>query len=527
MLVAADPALLVVAKNLKEAEQPSSVQKIAFVVYRTAGVVRRGLLRSGQANALDSASRTDMPKFVRETLDPWAVKLDMVMSRVWQPILDGIKRSAFETITHNIDPTGRGPGRASQSEGAAATASEAVVTAAGPPRSASMMSSAIFGANASTVASAAGPGLSAPCSPYLRDLHNILIAASRTFAWIALPSTSSAEHARAPTDADVQRWRVAIGSSLVWKMLLYTSSCRADATGQALARRVTPAPASALRVRDDLHPHVSRDYTTAGGQQTGTRRSASALGLGRFGRPTANGKRSPSPPASKELLSAGSQLPDLMAFEMIIKQFVLPVVGSAAPSHTADEPACDAGSSCKICEGRYIPADVEESDDEDMLPREAMQEAMTALSATIVLFRAFAELAKPAETLLSAVTNVDDIKNAIWLGICPNLVRAMDTMPALILMHAIVSHMPVSCGVSPPYMLWKSTWEEYANTMRGFHSAEEWVPEIGWELLKECDMVAATSNAQTMDDDGKVKWLQLLRRAIVDLAEVDDIAPTQ
>ena len=69
-------------------------------------------------------------------------------------------------------------------------------------------------------------------------------------------------------------------------------------------------------------------------------------------------------------------------------------------STNPNEAACNKGKDCLNCKGRYIPSDEENSDDEDALSREAMQEAMTALSSIVVFLRALAVERKLVAVLL-------------------------------------------------------------------------------------------------------------------------------
>lgn len=220
-------------------------------------------------------------------------------------------------------------------------------------------------------------------------------------------------------------------------------------------------------------------------------------------------------------------------FESILETFVaslLPSRSSAWDGHAVDAAGdpnaapCSRKKACPICRGRYIPLDLDDSDDEEALPREAMQEAMTALSSFIVILRAFAVDPAPVTTMLRAVEAVDDLSLAPEL--CPNLIRALDTSPPLVLLQEIVSRIPRAYGFRFPHELWSTTWRDFESTMKGFHTGEEWVGEIGWELLKEAKRVHATLLREEDGDEKAVDpvgWLRLLRDAVTDLAEVDDL----
>jgi hypothetical protein len=258
----------------------------------------------------------------------------------------------------------------------------------------------------------------------------------------------------------------------------------------------------------------------------------SAMGMGRLrGASSHAGKRSPSPPAASSDETAAKLVVEVEAFEAIIEKFVSSLLmhtpyDNTGTSTIPKEAACGKGKDCLNCKGRYIPLDEEDSDDEDALPREAMQEAMTALSSFVVVLRTFAVERSPVAVLLGGTHAVDDISLAP--EICPNLIRALDTLPPLILLQTLVSRIPGQYGFRAPYELWSTTWRDYEQTMKGFHTGEEWVGEVGWELLKECKKVEqrlmsaedGEEEAQHLRQDG---WLKLVRLAVTELAEVDDL----
>lgn len=255
------------------------------------------------------------------------------------------------------------------------------------------------------------------------------------------------------------------------------------------------------------------------------------MGMGRLRPSSAAGKRSPSPPAQHAEVASHSLIAELGAFEGIIERFISSLLAHPHPSAplnsgNINEAPCTKGRDCNICNARYIPLDIEESDDEEALPREAMQEAMTALSSFVVVLRGFTVYHEPAKLILRAIQAVDDITLAP--EICPNLIRALDTLPPLVLLQELVSRLPRYYGFRPPHELLNTSWKTYEHTMKGFHTGEEWVGDIGWELLKEIRRVREHLVAEECehgegsktDEEG---WLAMLSLAITELAEVDDI----
>ena len=506
-----DPSLLTVARTVKEAEHPPVSQKYSFMILRAAWELKRGLMRAC-APAVDpvTGKEEQMPRFVKDMLAPWISKLDLLAGKIWNPILAAIKEEVVKCVTVQCAQEARvtPPAVNTPLPHAGTIAGAASVRALSLTRASTGM------ANHASAASTLDT-----LPTYLRDLSALLAATSRTFSWL---STSDADH---------HQWRAQIGSTVIWKMLLVISSRRVEGFGGTVIQRRGSPPLGAVSVTATAAPVVPR-------------RSMSAMGMGRLRPASASGKRSPSPPPAAALSVQEMKLiAEVEAFESILEKFVSSLLPS--PSSTWDGHAIDAAGDhnaipcskkkeCPTCRGRYIPLDLDDSDDEEALPREAMQEAMAALSSFIVILRGCSTFVSSASgvgligTLIQAISAVDDLRLAPQ--ICPNLVRALDTIPPLILIQELVSRVPVYYGLRFPHELWGATWREFEKTMRGFHAGDEWVGEIGWELLNEARRVrkelAKQLNLDPMlakdeevDPDG---WLELLRKAVTDLAEVDD-----
>ena len=510
----ADSSVLYVAKSIKEAENPPPSQRFSFLVLRSAWELKSGLNKACSNLIGQGGKEEQMPRFVKDTLAPWITKLDLLANLIWNPILAAIKDEG----TRLVACQGQDEASASQN-GATSTHTSSARGLSLTRPGISNSASTLLGSSLNS----AQPGSAAP--PYLRDLSSFLSATSRTFAWLSGP------------DVQHQKWKVSIGSAVIWKMLLNTSSKRLDHNEGQLQSRSSPPPGRAAAL-----------HTTAVGNGaqiiseglsvplSSTRRSMSAMGIGRLrGSSTPSGKRSPSPTHGADhnaVPQVSKLIIEVEAFETILEKFVAsllaqPHEAGISVTQTSNGAPCDRGKECLICRGRYIPVDVEDSDDEEALPREAMQEAMTALSSFIVILRALATQPEPVLTLLKAISAVDNISLAP--EICPNLIRALDTIPPLILLQTIVSCIPLYYGFRLPYELWSTTWRNYEKTMKGFHTGEEWVGEVGWELLKEVKRVydnlvkEAVEEGQSkskVDEDG---WLNLLKLAITELAEVDDL----
>lgn len=573
-----DPAILSVAKTVREAENPPLAQRYCFLVVRSAWELKKGLVKAcgcpsaaaaatatataspgGTGSQLGPPSTEAMPKFVKDTLAPWITKLDLLANRIFNPMLAAIKQEAINIVVlpNSPDDVGSsGPGGAAALGGNALHLQHKDGLVVGGPvlqssatgnRSISLTRSPTPVMAGSSNGSSVSTGANGPLCPvpaYLKDLSNLLAATSRIFAWVAV------------NDSDLQKWKVSIGSSLIWKILLTTSAQRGDGEGCPPRRRSSPPPVglttlSGQGVSGVASPHGGAAAPLAAvPHQPQPKRSMSAMGMGRLRGTSshANGKRSPSPPYNGTKGGADGSavaspvcarlVAEMEMFEAVLEKFVSSLLHPLAEPASHDAEPCKKGKSCPICRGRFVPLDLDDSDDEEALPREAMQEAMAALSSFIVLLRAFTTELNIVPLLLKAIPAVDD--TSLAPEICPNLIRALDTLPPLILLHTVVSRIPRWYSFRMPHQLWNTTWQDYESTMKGFHTGEEWVGEVGWELLKERQKVLSRllaeerqdgdqavqlatippSTPPKVDEDG---WLELLRLAIVGLAHVEDL----
>jgi hypothetical protein len=545
---AADPSILSVPKTVKEAENPPQSQRFSFLILRSAWELKKGLYHACAVSGETTGPISEMPKFVRDTLNPWISKLDLLANRIWGPILTAIKDEAVNTITVQgaIEVGLCAPPTLPSPAAGGHLALPAVHSGSG--RSLSLSRSSTPGpAPLTSTTGITGSSANLAMPNYLKDLSTMLAATSRTFAWLSV------------AEVDNQNWKVAIGSSVIWKMMMLYSFRRVDdaitstgassAAGCSPSRRASPPPS--------IVNGLSSANTNGGVAASGTaaaatpvpiasavpKRSMSAMGISRLrgSALSSAGKRSPSPPREQSAAHNAARLVvDVEIFESCIEKFVstLSLVAPVSSYDGVNNPnsiPCSKNKECDICKGRFIPLEVDDSDDEDELPREAMQEAMTALSSFIVVLRFLAHesgsgaRANPVPKLLRAIAAVDDLSLAP--EICPNFIRALDLLPPLILLQTLVARIPGYYEFKMPNQLWNTSWKQYESTMKGFHTGEEWVAEVGWEILKEARRVGrrmtaeqqqagTTTTAAVVDEEG---WLELVKLAVVELGEVDDL----
>lgn len=262
--------------------------------------------------------------------------------------------------------------------------------------------------------------------------------------------------------SDSEKWIVSVASQAVWKGML------------AFAARAAP-----LQTSLKMPPSPPRAHT----------------GSGRGFLKTA--QRSPSPPhqshsvfiehpAQKDILS------EISCFWIIINKFIDGIAGLPEAISMVDR--CPDGPKCEFCrQGLSIKL----GDDGDLV-RDAMNEALEALSASQLVLRAAAKpsslipaLTPPAPLTVSAVLagGKEGVVTAPATTGCPTLDRAVDELPPLILIHALASRLSTQVGFRLPHEIWEDSWEDYEGELRGFVAAEQWTSEIATTMIGEVERV--------------------------------------
>jgi hypothetical protein len=430
-------------------QQPPGVVAVPVQVSVDLAVARAAIhVRRGIDNAIQEP---EMPGFVRETLSPWSEKLNGLVGRLVWPVVGGIKSSAAQLI-----------GCARLSEESSTTSSAAGVRPAGN----------------------CGGGELKP--KYLTDLA-ALLSSSKTLLVTRVDSAQEGE---------LERWLVSVATHVVWKGLLAFSARPVGPSGDAFARRPS-IPAQ----RGVTSPPVS------------PKRGAGLRLVGR--------RRSPSPTRDD-----GSELRlvrRVQAFKDIMVKFVDGVCKPEPDSSGGVEKSeCD--GSCGVCggaKGLFRTVDNDNDDDnaeEKTLPSEAMWEALDALDAMLLVLKVAARCDGPelvggaldeitaGSAVATTTTTAEKSATA-----CRALVRALATVPPLILVHLVASRTGGEAGLRLPHELWGTTWDEYEHALSGFGAAEEWSEDVGWEMDRECERVLGEKNEVTART---AAWLGVLRRVV-------------
>lgn len=471
--------------SAKEVDTLPLSQRYNFQIVRCAYELKVGLV-----TACDGA-----PPFVAETLGPWVGKLDELISRIMSPVITSIRVAVSGICERAI---------------VAETAPTSMVPAGdAPPKTPTTSSSAQFrslsmGRAAPASAQASGPS-------WIADLTALFEGTSKLFD-------------RMECGQDAEQWFASVGTHAVWKGMLALSARKvvADAGGATLHPAVTASKGLFKSAKRSPSPPASPPL-----------RPNSADGL----HPLPFG-------STKEEAPCVRVLCELELFESRLATFSLPLC-AASHDHVLLVGACDPAAPCGLCRtGRQFDAESSEDEDDDAgLAECAMREAMQALSAMIVVVRATARPKDIEEALLfaagaSASTASVVTKPAIANGLtpltpaalllnsrgaalpssplsncsslplvpetssapsgtpCPTLLHALDTIPILILLHLLASRLPATLEFQLPHQVWNLEWKAYAKELRGYAAAEEWTPEIGWEMAGEIARCAAEKEGE-------------------------------
>ena len=499
-LLVVDTASAPVPTTPKELAAIPASLKYNIQVLACAVEIKRGLVAAAYERGL--------PSFVADGLKPWTQKFGELVDRVMNPLILSFKVAARETCEHGrtFDDSHLRPAT---------------------PKSA---------ANAGKPNGHHHGQQSQPAPVWIRNLGSLL----ETFATLVQ---------RVGSGKMLDPWLVNVGTFAVWKAMLVLSM-----------RNVADA--------DVAPPLLSPPVTNAGqtfvpppSRGAGAQRSAGLFG------------KKPSPPASPApsmaTLDSGSAsstpngmhpatvrtLQELETLERVFDDYnrhlSAPLAPPPAPQAAFEHQpqTCAHVDACSLCKTgrRFDPESSDDSDDDEQqqpsagrdasaLAQYAMREAMQALSAQIIVTRASANPGALMDALvrpdvpqhgkpLSPADLLDSEKAAVSRekkrAPCATLLFALDTMPTLLLLHLIVSHVSPTVGVRLPHEVWQMDFTTYVKELRGFRAAEEWLVEVAAELAAELERVQHVAPHQAKEDKA---WLELLAVALRTRADVETSA---
>lgn len=183
-----------------------------------------------------------------------------------------------------------------------------------------------------------------------------------------------------------------------------------------------------------------------------------------------NNKRSPSPPISPKHIFYNELSNEVKAFSGILNLFVKDIAGLDL-SKASPESHClmddDGRKSCVFCNFGFLRNLIDDDDEEEDLVRDAMNEALEALSAFQIVLLG---LSLHPSKLLSTLKN----QNQQPSSTCSTLKNAIEEIPSVILLHCISSRIEGFQNCLP-HLVWGLSWDEYeSGLLKGFSSAEVW-----------------------------------------------------
>jgi hypothetical protein len=435
------------ASSLKDFDNLPVPLRYNFAIVRCAYELKQGLIKAS----------VGAPSFVGETMKGWIDKLDELVGRIMNPLLANT-RSEVGLICAKARFV-NSPERSS------IDVVKAVAGIALPGAGLRSLSLART-ASSATIPVVTEPG-------WLRELQVVLDGQANLVK-------------RLECGKDGDKWLVTVGVCSVWKTMLAMS-----ARGIGAEDVVKGSVGSPLVVSKGLFK--KKDTSPPGSP--------------------------PHPPADTSSIhplvdiASAKLLAELELFETRLNAYIATL--SSAPVHHLLSSGVCPSQACALCAtGRTFDAESSDDDSEDEeggcgLAQCAMREALQALSAMIVvikacehdgdleaalLYAAGAEVKAKSEANLVPLAPFDLLDAApVPLIVpddhtadpCPTLAHALDTIPVLILLHLLASRLPPTLRFQLPHQVWGLTYAAYEKELRGFAAAEEWTPEVGWEMAGE------------------------------------------
>ncbi|KIR59018.1 hypothetical protein I314_05002 [Cryptococcus bacillisporus CA1873] len=419
------------------------------------------------------------PRFVQETLRPVMDKLDLVVSKVVQPLLLGLKRDLITSLTRTegtSPPGGKTIGLASIP--APATSTNGIpVTKEGSHQPVSRLTKEF---------SSGGHARQLAIPPCLQHFAARVDGSRKVFELIAKPCAD-----------DGEGWVTGVVVAVIWKGMCVISDKDLTAAG---AR--PPSPNSVARAlaglgkERDSAPSIAPSPSLQGV----TAKLASSLSIV----PTRSQSRASSPPRQADKLDPVTQA--LLSLEGLIKRLVS---GFVQPPSPAD-------------------------DEDEHLARQALSEALEALQSFRIVSTAMNRGLAPSARLLASARRLrDDVEDPAE----DELDDAMEDLQAVILFsilsrqaNQILLSLPVSSDKEPilkirhPSEVWAWQMAEYERqVLSGFSTAEEWGRRVAVALKGDIEKIltrlAGIAARQGMPEKASkekdivgeaVEWVKLL-----------------
>ena len=388
------------------------------------------------------------PRYVSEALRPVMDKLDLIVGKVVQPLMIGLKRDLIAALnrTEGASPTG----------GKTLSLAHTPAPHIGPTVPVVKESSSAGIARLTKEPSERGTSRAAqlPVPVSLQHFASKVDGARKVLDIVARPCAD-----------DGEGWVTGVVVAVIWKGMSMISERE---LGTSLAR--PPSPTSIHKALNGLKVEKDGSQISPSPSLSGVTAKLTTI------LPSRTASRPPSPPRTSRW---DPMTHALLSLEGLIKRLVCGLVEPAlAPPHHGDEP----------------PAP-------EHIAREALFEALEALTSFRTVSAAMIGDNAPARILASSRRIRDDIDDEAEEA----LDDAMEDMPAVTVLtvllrraNSALSHLPVTekgpslsdLRIRTPAEVWGWTTAEYERqALSGFASAEEWGKRVAMALKPEIERV--------------------------------------
>ncbi|WWC59261.1 uncharacterized protein I303_101811 [Kwoniella dejecticola CBS 10117] len=422
------------------------------------------------------------PRFVQETLRPVMDKLDLVVSKVIQPLMLGLKRDLIASLSRN--------------EGTSPTGSKVVGLASIPaPTTAPTPAVTKEHSNApvsrlTKELSSGGTSRQLAIPPCLQHFANRVDGSRKIFDLVAAPCAD-----------DGEGWITGVMVTVIWKGMCIVSE--KDLGG---ATNRPPSPNSVAKALAGLGKEKETTPTVVASPSLGgvTAKLTSSLSI----IPSRSQSRPPSPPRGAQKVHPATHA--LMSLEGLVKRLVGGLV----------QPPAAPGASIN-----------QDPNATEHIAREALHEALEALASFRIISNAMYKGASCSSRLLASTRRLrDDIDDPVE----ESLDDAMEDLPAVTLFTILQRQANLALAGLPandekagtghlkirtPAEIWGWTLIEYERqVLSGFSAAEEWgrryataiKPDLERVLGQLATQSAGFSEKPTREVIEAVEWVKAL-----------------
>ncbi|OCF42325.1 hypothetical protein I317_03829 [Kwoniella heveanensis CBS 569] len=415
------------------------------------------------------------PRFVQETLRPVMDKLDLVVSKVVQPLLLGLKRDLLTSLTktEGTSPAG-GKVVGLASIPAPTSAPLPAVTKEHSHQPVSRLTKEI---------SSGGTARQLAIPPCLQHFANRVDGARKVLELVAKPCAD-----------DGEGWVTGVVVAVIWKGMCIVAE---KEPGSGPNR--PPSPGSVARALAGLGKEKDAAPAVVASPSLGgvTAKLTSSLSI----IPSRSQSRPPSPPRGAQRLDPLTHA--LISLEALVKRLVKDLVQPLSANGAAADP-----------------------DAAEHIAREALHEALEALASFKTVSSAMHKGASTSTRMLASARRLrDDIDDPVEEA----LDDALEDLPAVTLFTVLARQANIALSTVPPSdeknpslkirtpaEIWGWTNAEYERqVLSGFSAAEEWGRRFAMTIKPEVEKVLSAIASQSVEKPGRetldaVEWVKAL-----------------